>query len=215
MTTLEQGITKCEWCLHESDNEDLQCTQCGGPIAVLEPWVLQCGWCGSSNRRDLRTNCQSCGGELPHIPGTPRLPEPPIVPRTLPHGYEKRVRYWRNVHFMIGAIFMLFFFTIIFPIVGFFLLRYGLKRGESQIIALKNGVPTKGEITKVYIDNSQKINNVHPVRIDYTFNTPEGEHEGFVNVWDRQNLKRPIGEHLWVVFNKVDKDQNNIWPPLR
>ncbi|GAK77217.1 hypothetical protein JCM19296_2822 [Nonlabens ulvanivorans] len=69
---MKHGITACEWCLTECDNDHLQCKKCGGPIAVLEPWVLQCGWCSSSNRRDLTTNCNSCGGELPHIPGTPR-----------------------------------------------------------------------------------------------------------------------------------------------
>ena len=211
---MQQGITKCEWCLTECNNEDLKCPKCAGPISVLEPWVLQCGWCSNSNRRDLTANCTSCGGELPHIPGTPRLPEPPTSPRNLPGGYENRVRYWKNVHFIIGAAFMLFFFTIIFPIIGFFLLRYGIRVGKAKVVALKHGVPTRGEIQKVYLDTSQQINNVHPVKIEYVFHTPKGDQEGQVIVWDRANLERPIGEHLWVVFNPENVEQNNIWPPL-
>lgn len=211
---MQESITKCQWCLHECSNEDLKCPKCSGPISVLEPWVLQCGWCSNSNRRDLTCTCKSCGGELPTIPGTPRLPNPPSSPRQLPQGYESRVRYWKNVYFLIGAIFMLFIPTIIFPIIGIFLLRHGSKKANDQIAALKHGVPTKGLIKNVYIDTSQHINDVHPVRIDYTFSTPKEDLDGSVITWDRVNLKRPIGEHLWIVFNPKDHDQNSIWPPL-
>ena len=211
---MQQGITKCEWCLNQCDNEDLKCPNCGGPILVLEPWVLQCGWCSNSNRRDLTLNCTNCGGVLPHIPGTPRLPEPPHSPRNIPKGYENRIRYWKNVHFIIGAIFMLFLPTIIFPIIGFFLLRYGIKRGNNQIFALKYGVPTRGIIKDVYVDTTQSINDVHPIRLNYTFSTSNKEKESFIVSWDNSNLRRPEGEHLWVLFNPNNIEQNSIWPPL-
>lgn len=211
---MKQGITKCEWCLSECDNEDMYCKQCGGSVAILEPWVLQCGWCTSSNRRDLNTHCSKCGGELPSIPGAKRLPEPPKTPRKLPIAYESKVKYWKNTHFLIGAIFLLFIPTIIFPIIGFFLLRNGLKRAHAKIFSLKKGIPTRGIITKVYTDYSQHINHVHPIKIEYTFSTPKGEFHGATLSWDETNLKRPEGEHHWIVFNPENVDQNNIWPPV-
>lgn len=212
---MQEGLTKCEWCLHTCKNEDLECEKCGGPIAVLEPWVLQCGWCTRSNRRDLTTHCTSCGGELPHIPGTPRLPKPPVSPRKLPRGYAGRVKYWKNTQFLVGAIFMLFIPTIIFPIIGIFLLRAAFKNSENQLVSLQFGTPTRGIIKSVYVDYSQHINHNHPLRIDYTFSTPQGDFENHVTSWDFSNEKRPEGEHVWVVFNPKNVDQNAIWPPIR
>jgi len=211
---VKQGKTKCQWCLHEGSNTDLKCAKCAGPIAVMEPWVLQCGWCSNSNRRDLTKNCTSCGGKLPQIPGTSRLPRPPLAPRLLPKGYENKIRYWKNVYFLMGAIFMLFLFTIILPIVGYFLLKYGKKKANNQIFALKYGTPTKGEIVNCYVDDTQEINGVNPVRIDYVFSTPNEECHSYIHSWDRVNLKRPKGEHLWVLFNLEDLSQNSIWPPM-
>jgi hypothetical protein len=212
---MKEGVTKCEWCLHVCDNEDLECIRCGGPIAVLEPWVLQCGWCTSSNRRDLTTHCNSCGGELPHIPGTPRTPAPPEKPRPIPRGYESRIRYWKNTQFLVGAIFMLFLPTIIFPLIGIFLLRGAKKRADNQMASLRFGTATRGVIDEVEIDSSQHINHVHPVRIDYTFSTSEGDFYGYIISWDRSNLKRKVGEHVWVVCNPLNVEQNTIWPPIR
>lgn len=218
---MKQGKTACEWCLTEADNADLQCPNCGGPVAVLEPWVLQCGWCTSSNRRDLTTHCNSCGGALPHIPGTPRLPEPPKAPRFLAPQYVKNVRYWKNPSFLVGAGFCLFALPgicfwpmLIAPLIGFFILRWSLKKSERKLNALKSGVPTRGVITDIFIDTSQHINNRNPIRINYEFDTPQSRHEDFVNVWDEMNLRRPIGEHLWIVFNPQEPQENNIWPPL-
>lgn len=205
---------KCEWCLTDSKKNSLKCDNCGGPIIKLEPWTVQCGWCTSSNRRDLNTNCTNCGGELPHIPGTLRLPKPPRTPRVLPKGYENKVLYWKNVFFMIGAIFMIFFFTIIFPIIGFFLIRYGLKNARNKIYALKHGEPIQGSIQEIFTDRSQTINNENPLRINYTFKTKEGLTEGHVIVWDKANLKRETGEEIWVVYNPKNTIQNSIWPPL-
>lgn len=110
---------------------------------------------------------------------------------------------------------MLFFFTIIFPIVGFFLLRYGNKRASAQIYALKYGVPTRGIIEAVYVDTSQHINHVHPICIEYSFLHGNEKMYGDITVWDESNLKRPVGEHQWVLLNPNNTEQNSIWPPLR
>lgn len=211
---MNEGNTKCEWCLNDSESNSLKCDNCGGPVTQIEPWTIQCGWCTSSNRRDLNINCLNCGGILPHIPGTLHLPKPPQAPRVLPAEYENKILYWKNVFFMIGAIFMALFFTIIFPIIGFFLIRYGLKKAKNKIYALKNGIPTKGNIKNIYTDRSQTINGKNPLKIDYTFETNNGISEGSVIVWDESNLERKSGEYIWVVYNPKNKEQNCIWPPL-
>ncbi len=211
---MQEGVTKCEWCLHVCHNEDLECKKCGGPIAVLEPWILQCGWCSRSNRRDLTSHCTSCGGELPHIPGTPRTLPPPSTPRKLPRGYKRRIKYWKNTQFLIGFIFILFLPSIIFPIIGIFLLITALKKAKNQLAALQFGTPTRGIIKDTYIDYTQHINHNHPVIIDYTFSTPNGEFKYDVTSWDNSNLKRSKGEHVWVVFNPQNIEQNTIWPPI-
>jgi len=235
---MKQGVTKCEWCLIENSNKHTQCTKCGGPVAVLEPWVLQCGWCKASNRRDLVNHCSSCGGELPHIPGTPRQPEPPVAPRNLTSGYKTRIKYTGNTLMLIGIIFTIVgipifigfllaltaqapqflfipFFALLFPVIGIWAILKSGKKANQKLYALQFGVPTRGLIKNVYIDTNQSINNVHPVTIEYSFDHETNSHVDTVTVWDHGNLKRPAGEHIWVVFNPKALQQNNVWPPLR
>ena len=235
---MKQGVTKCEWCLTENNNEHTQCVKCGGPVVILEPWILLCGWCKSSNRRDLVTNCKSCGGELPHIPGTKRQPEPPLTPRKITFGYKMRVKYTGNTLMIIGIGFTVVgiptfialftsaitqgtvealktFFALIFPLVGIVSIIKSREKSRQKLYALQFGVPTKGIIENVSIDLNQSINEKHPVTIKYTFDDGTNKHTDTITVWDHANLKRPRGEHIWVVFNPKELKQNNVWPPLR
>lgn len=213
---MKPGKTKCEWCLNECDNAESNCPSCGGPIAILEPWILQCGWCNTSNRRDLRSSCSNCNGELPSVPGLGRVEAPPTAPRYIPTKFENRIKYWRNPMFLIGFFFCLFFgWTLIFLVLGIYLIRRSLKESLSRIYALKYGTATKGVIKEAYTDYSQHINNVHPVRIDYVFHTPNEDYENHFISWDQSNLERVEGEHLWIVFRTEDPNDNAIWPPMR
>ncbi|PVW14714.1 hypothetical protein [Marixanthomonas spongiae] len=233
---MKRGITKCEWCLTENSNNTTRCNNCGGPVAVLEPWVLQCGWCKTSNRRDQVSHCISCGGQLPSIPGSSRQPEPPKQPRNLSFSYKIRVKYTGNALMMIGIIFMIvglpalaisifeifeglinipfIVFSLVFPVIGFFLVKKSNKNSNQKLNALQFGVPTRGVIKKVYVDTTQSINKKHPLKIEYEFDTPLKTRHDSVRVWDRANLKRPKGEHIWVVCNPENLKENNLWPPL-
>ncbi len=233
---MKRGITKCEWCLTENSNNTTRCVNCGGPVAVLEPWILQCGWCKTSNRRDQVSHCINCGGQLPSIPGSSRQPEPPKRPRHLNTAYKIKVKYTGNASMMIGIIFLVIgipsfilsmfgifngtinfsyiLFTLMFPIIGFFLVKRSNKKSNQKLNALQLGIPTRGVIQKVYIDTSQSINKKHPLKIEYEFSTPSRTYHDTVRVWDRVNLKRPSGEHIWVVFNPENLKENNLWPPL-
>ncbi len=58
------------------------------------------------------------------------------------------------------------------------------------------GEPTKGIIEKIYEDTNQAINNVHPLKIEYSFSVANTTQKNHIIVWDKVNGKRPNGEHL-------------------
>lgn len=212
----ETGITKCEWCLTEVPYGTNECPVCTGPITLLHPAYVQCGWCGKSNRRDLSSHCEACKGELPIIPGGHGGPKPPATPRHIPSSYVLRLHLFKNVAVIIGVIFtVVFFWTILFPIVGIFLWIYGYKQARNRLAALRQGEPTVGTITAVYEDTTKHINNRHPIAIKYTYETPEGSFDGKAEAWDRGHLDRPVGEQIWVVHNPTDPQVHAIWPPLK
>jgi len=195
------------------------CVSCGAPLVVLAPLVVDCGWCRASNHRDQTANCLRCGGPLPALPGGEPGPRPPSVPRTLPEGYRWRVRLWHNVVACIGAAFtIIFFWSIIFPIIGIPMWYFGDRKARRWLHALEHGRPTRGSLTRVSIDYSQKSNGKSPWRLEYRFDHHDGtQHDAFLEVWDPSHAGRRKGDALWVVYGEM-KDgylASAIWPPLR
>ena len=177
---------------------------------------IQCAWCETVNRDLSLTNCNNCGGPLPPPPGQDPGPEPPPAPRVLPAGYHNRIMYWKNVEVMIGILFtVVFFWTILFLIVGILLWYYGRKRAVGKLMALENGRATRAEISDIYIDHSTKDNGRSPWVIEYLFQTPGGERAGKAVAWNPINGSRRVGEPLWVVFVPEDPEKNAIWPPIK
>lgn len=209
-------ILRCEWCASPAPAGDTRCAPCGGPVRVLEPRVLQCGWCGSSNRRDEMASCRGCGGVLPTIPGGDPGPRPPPAPRQLPAGYEGRVKLWKNVLVLLGVIFSVcFFWTLVFPIIGIPLWIVGAKKANRTIAALKYGVATSGRLREVRVDTSQHINGQHPWKIEFEYDTPDGVRTASVEAWDPSHADRVIGEHHWVVYVPgPDARVCAFWPPI-
>ncbi len=207
---------RCEWCVEPNPEADTQCQSCGGPVSIMEPWVLLCGWCGSSNRRDERADCRSCGGPLPNIPGSHPGKRPPVAPRHLSRAYWWRVMLTKNVMVSIGVVFTLVFgWTVLFGLIGIPLWIIGYRKGKRKLNALKKGLPTKGEILEVTVDTTQRINNRHPFLIHYHFETPGGVYTDKTEAWDPVHRKRGKGEHIWVVYDPENHASNNIWPPVR
>ncbi|MFS4468058.1 hypothetical protein [Maribacter sp. 2210JD10-5] len=218
---MKQGITKCAWCLTEATNNEANCPTCGGPIEILEPWILKCGWCGTSNRRDLVKSCENCGGELPSIPGLGRPPDPPKAPRFITEKLRQDIILYKNMEAGIGRILIIFGFLslcvgvgIIFILTGLFFRNTGRKKAKTKLDVLRNGVPTKGVIQEIKKDLSRYENRIHPYLITYTFYTPKGGHKSEIVVWDSANWKRQKNEHLWVLFDIDDITKNTIWPPM-
>lgn len=196
--------------------EPASCVHCGGTVRVLEPLVVECGWCGASNRRDLHESCVHCGGPLPALPSGHPGPRPPDPPRALPPGYANRVRYWKNVEVIIGIVFTIpFFWTLLFPAVGIPLWISGARRARRQLGALRDGAATRGRITGVSVDENKSINEKHPWKIAYTFDTPDATLPGSCEAWDPVSARRSAGDALWVVYDPADPRSNSIWPPIR
>lgn len=186
----------------------------------------KCPWCDVGVTDPARQVCRNCGGPLP--PPTVRpvgpAPPPPVdpglapapPPRPIPKQYRNRVLYWGNVHTLIGMIFTLvFFWTIVFPIIGIFLWKHGKKRAERELRALEYGVPVLGQLTGVAQDMSQTINNRHPWIVHYAFMTPRGARQGTDQGWEPSNVFRRPGDPVWVVYLDDDPDCSAIWPPVR
>lgn len=210
-----EGAVRCEWCARPATEGTSECEECGGPIRVLEPWVVECGWCGVSNRRDETVVCKTCGGPLPTIPGGHPGPRPPPAPRTLPEGYTARIKYKKNVYTILGIVFtIVLFWSLIFPLIGIVLWVYGLRRAGRKLQALVHGTPTKGRILDVSVDTTKKINKRHPWKVVVEYETLKGPFIGESEAWDSANAKRPPGEEVWVVYVPESPDLYAIWPPI-
>ena len=208
----------CAFCGEDTAVGDgLSCDDCGAPLQVLEPLVVTCGWCRSPNERHLRADCRSCGGHLPALPtGSPGR-RPPSVPRVLPKGYARRVLWQWNVVAFIGSMFVVvFFWSVIFPIIGAPMWYFGHRKGKRWLHALQHGRATRGTLTKVARDYSQKRNGVSPWRIEYRFDRHDGtEGTGFCEAWDPGHSARQPGNGVWVVYAELDHTPvSAIWPPL-
>lgn len=195
------------------------CGCCGAPLRALEPLVVLCGWCQASSRRDQTADCERCGGPLPALPGGEPGPRPPDTPRVLPPGYRWRVLLWKNVSAFIGAAFVVvFFWSVIFPLIGAPLWYFGHRRGKRWLLALETGRATRARLTRVALDRSQSINEQHPWRIEYQFDQHEGgSGRGFCEAWDALNGRRREGDAVWVVYARdaTGHVASAIWPPLR
>lgn len=200
--------------------------------------------------RDLSAlHCQSCGGELAPVPPRilaelalplPATPHPPTVPRHLPADYVRRVRYFRNVHAILGAIFQFFGGLAVVSAllealgahmggnnvgvgilggavhyaIGVWIWRIGRRRAENRLAALVHGHAVEGTISEVTIDTSQSVNERHPTLIHFRYESPAGQRTGSVISWDPLSRRRQAGERVWVTSDPADPECSTLWPPL-
>jgi len=180
-------------------------------------YIIKCPWCKSQFLSSVLSNCDNCGGSLEYQRGTNELgPKPPLVPRLLPKKFIKRVKYTNNIMTILGIVFTIpFFWSIIFPIIGIFLWRKGIKDANNELIPLEQGTSTIGEITNIRQDFTKKINNQSPFIIEFTFEAGGQKYSGDVgNIFDRTNLSKAIGDKLWVVYMPENPSLSSIWPPI-
>ncbi len=192
----------------------------GIPEIIQEIVQVECPWCKTVNKVTTETHCKSCGGPLPAIShdnsGIHRGDPPPPPPRQLPKVYINKLKY-RNTLFIIGIIFIVpFIWSIIFPIIGFFLVRSGLRTAKRKIEALEKGIKAEGLLTDIYKDTSETVNGRHPWRLEYEFKTkPETLIQSKkTGAWNNNNRHRKINDKLWVVYLPENPEINAVWPPV-
>ena len=179
---------------------------------------VKCSWCGSLNTLDQTFKCKNCGGPLSAAEGEdPGLPPPP-APRILPKKYIKNIKYWKNAQSMIGVIFIFaFFWTLIFPLIGYFVWRSGKRKARNELLPLQQGTPAKGEIIDIYRNTSVSINGRNPWTVEFVFDVKGQKIVGSVeNVWERIDVLKQPGDAVWVVYMPENPHElSSIWPPLR
>jgi len=178
--------------------------------------LISCTWCNQTNRIEEVTNCTTCGGPLPIPPSKGLAKEPPRAPRELPANYHKK-RMNGDVTIIIGKIFVFaFFWTIIFPIIGYFLWKSGKERIQNKLKALEEGTPVIGKVVDVYKDTSVAMNGRNPWAMDYSFDTKKAQKgHGTISSWDPSVSEYKTGDKIWVVYMPEDTDINSIWPPIK
>ncbi len=179
--------------------------------------VLVCSWCEIVVPDATFTNCPNCGGPLPLSNGTDPGPIPPAAPRILPDKFVKRVKYYNNAYTMIGIIFTIpFCWTIIFPIIGVFLWKKGIRIANEELNPLMNGAHVHGTITSVSQDTSIQINGKSPYQVEFLFEFQGRSIAGDVgNLFDPIVLMKNPGDKIWVVFLPEDPNQSSVWPPMK
>ena len=233
MTTQDQPVgisVTCSQCSQSSrrlfSDPSPQCPSCGSALPVLEPTIVQCGWCNTNNQRHLLDDCDSCGGPLPPLPGPDPGPRPAAAPRAMPDGYVLRKRLTKNPQSAIGLGFVLmslltvpvpFVFLLFIPLflAGAALLYTGLRKANQWLRALQQGTVTRGVITAVEQDRTQSIDNQHPWQLRFSFELHAGgAQEGSVDAWDPIHAKRAEGDRVWVVYDATDPASHALWPPV-
>lgn len=165
----------CVWCGAVVSGKEGRCSACGGPVRILDPAVVECGWCGLSNRRDKTAVCTACGGPLPSIPGKPPGAEPPPAPRQLPPGYRTRL-LWKSVIFPVCLVIfllsgsglaiaaaadgpeVLLIFLVPFTLLWGFCMLFFFWWTRRWVPVLRHGVPTRGVLKEVtFLRNSATV----------------------------------------------------------
>lgn len=180
--------------------------------------LVKCPWCKSEFLNPSFSNCLNCGGTLPLKPSTGGPgPKPPMAPRELPKKYVRRVKYYGNVMSMIGFIFtVVFFWSIIFPIIGIFIWKKGIKEANDELIPLQQGDSVIGEIEKISRDYSKNMNGKSPFTVEFLFEVNGQKHRGSVgNIFDDIDIQKQIGDKVWVVYLAENPELSSIWPPLK
>ncbi len=179
--------------------------------------ITKCPWCKSEFSNSVLPNCSNCGGTLVYQKNTGELgPKPSMAPREIPAKFVRRIKYTGNVYTIIGMVFTIpFVWTVIFPIIGIFLWRKGLKDANDELMPLEHGSVVQGEIESVEFDYSKTINGRHPLTVNFTFEVGGQTYNGNVgNIFESHNKLKKVGDAVWVVYLKENPQLSSVWPPM-
>lgn len=186
-------------------------------MAIQTNQIIKCPWCRSEFKNPSFANCPNCGGTMEYKENPSDLgPRPPDAPRQIPKIFIKKIKYTGNVLTILGMIFTLaLFWTIIFPIIGIFLWKRGIKNANNELTPLQYGSLALGEITSVRCDYSTRINNRSPFIVEFTFEANSQKYRGEVdNIFEEINTQKKPGDQVWVVYMPENPKLSSVWPPL-
>ena len=210
-----KGVSRCEWCSAPAPDGSAECEACGGPVRLIKPSVIECGWCGKPNRRDETAVCRHCSGPLPLIPGSKKGPRPPDPPRTIPKGYRARLLVWKNKNTILGIVFtIVLIWSLVFPIVGIILWVYGHRKAKRVLSAIERGEATRGRLLEVAVGAAKRLGGRRPWKVTIEYETKGGVRLAELEAFDPSHEHRAPGEHLWVLYLPETPDAYSIWPPL-
>lgn len=180
-------------------------------------FYVTCPWCKSQFHNSYASNCANCGGSLPIAEGNGPGQPPPPAPRVLPKSYIRAVKYTSNVMSILGVVFTIVFcWSVIFPIIGIFLWRKGLRDANNELIPLQHGATVKGEVTAIRVDGSKQINGRNPRILEFVFSANGQRFGGNVpNIMDPIEQWRRPGDQIWVLYMPDNPDLSSVWPPLK
>jgi hypothetical protein len=192
--------------------------------------MITCGWC-NTHYTSWQSQCTSCGGPMPPLPGMELGPPPPTTPRVLPKGFALRTRLTGNVATWVGLIFFTFgslmaiaiffaspwatLFPLFFALGGFGMLRLGLTQASNTLKAFKHGTAVAGHVHSVGLDSSNRINDEYARKLIYHFQVENQLHEGTLSSFDSTLSTRRSGQPLWVLYLPDDPTKNTLYPPIR
>lgn len=180
--------------------------------------LIKCPWCKTTYTNSNIANCNNCGGTLEYSknPSDAGV-KPEGAPRILPKKFIRKIKYTGNVMTIIGIAFTIpFFWTVIFPIIGIFLWKRGIKEANDELIPLQFGTPVLGKIESIKKDYTKHINGVSPFIVEFLFEANGNKQLGTVgNIFDNIDLIKKPGDLIWVVYMPEDPNLSSIWPPLK
>lgn len=209
----------CGHCRRDWPTDTMACPECGGALLPLVPLVLQCGFCGAANRRDLTASCTACGGPLPPLPGGNPGDAPPPPPRRLPAVVlpptglmAENDRTVGLVFIIVGVLTLMFGLGLVFLAIGIWI-RYGPEiRRHTKVAALANGHATRGTITAI---NTWSINGKPQLRLSYAFDDRGKRRTGTCKGFDPSLGLRAVGDEVWVVHVPGQGSfRSALWPPV-
>ena len=179
----------------------------------------RCESCGATTTDVGRAWCAGCGTFLPEAstalaPGAALASVPP-PPRDLPASVVWEIRLTRNLSTMVGALLtFVFSWTFFLPLIGIPLLIAGIKKSERALRVLRGGRSAAGTLLECEQDTSQTLNNRHPWKIRYVYETPGGVRESEALLWDPAATRLKPGDPVQVVYLPGREEVSALWPPM-
>ena len=103
-------------------------------------------------------------------------------------------------------------FVLIFPLVGFFMLRSAVRSNQREIKAFVRGTPIVARVVYPGPDTSTKMNGRHPHMIRWSFDVQGKTYEGSISHMERARIDPLVaGEHVIVLHDPQSPATSTVY----